>query len=126
VQHFTIVKDPESYTLVERSKAVSDVQTRSIFQWKWMAPFAARNIQPDQYCEMSDFNCYFFGVCFGAFDSAFCLSVHAFNSARLFFLSAALSPFGAVLNWAQGSGGLWDWDQPGSNRPAVNNAVVTK
>ena len=48
----------------------------------------------------------FFFASFDAFASAFCLAVHAFKSACLFFLSAALSPFGTVLNWAQGSGGF--------------------
>ena len=69
----------------------------------------------------------FFGVCFDALASAFCLSVHAFNSARLFFLSAALSPFGAVLNWAQGSAGFWvDWDKPCKDETAINNPVSTE
>src|SRR5262245_610063 len=48
----------------------------------------------------------FFGACFDAFASAFSLAMHDFKSACLFFLSAAVSPFGTVLNWAQGSGGF--------------------
>src|SRR5262249_43953845 len=48
----------------------------------------------------------FFGACFAAFASAFSFAVHAFKSSCLFFLSAAVSPFGAVLNWAQGSAGF--------------------
>src|SRR5262249_12407135 len=37
------------------------------------------------------------------------------------------SPFGATLNWAQGSAGFCvDWDKPCKEKPAINNPVSNK